>query len=136
MSESLPYYLKEERVEPFWTIRRAPVLFCCGVVLVGSSAALIILLLWDRNPGLAIGIQAGYQGGAYLVLHRLCHIRAKAKGRLTTALRAGGCNRRDTGLTLACQLAEVLVDEVAGAVRVPGQPAWGPFATPDWLTAK
>lgn len=63
-------------MEPFATIRRAPVTFVLGFCLIALGVILLAVLLYDRSFELWLGTQAGFQGGAYLILYRLCQARA------------------------------------------------------------
>lgn len=63
--------------EPFDSISRAPGLFVSGVVIVALVVVALTALLYERNFGLWIGLMAGFQGGAYMWLLKLCRARSK-----------------------------------------------------------
>ena len=67
-------------MEPFSTIRRAPVRFLCGVAIIALGVILLGVLLYDRSVGLWIGTQAGFQGAGYLILYRYLRIKVQAEG--------------------------------------------------------
>ncbi len=58
---------------------RPPEHFRCGVAVIVLCVFLLSALLVERNYGLWIGTQAGFQGGAHLILYRLCHRRAQSR---------------------------------------------------------
>ena len=58
-------------MEPFRTIRRAPLTFFGGIVLIAGGVVLLTVVLYDRHFGLWLGTQAGFQGAGYLILFRL-----------------------------------------------------------------
>ena len=79
VQEGTPYWLQEERIEPFWTIRRTPVLFTTGILLVAAPAALVGYLLYDLNAGLAIGLQTGLQAVGFTYVFRTCRQKAEMR---------------------------------------------------------
>ena len=70
----MPHRQKADRIEPFWTIRRTPLLFASGAVFIGSTAVLLTCMLYDRSSGLALGLP--WQGVAYTILLPLSTKRA------------------------------------------------------------
>ncbi len=67
-------------MEPFSTIRRAPVRFLFGVAIIALGVILLTVLLYDRSFGLWIGTQAGFQGAGYMVLYRFLRRTVRAEG--------------------------------------------------------
>ncbi len=63
-------------MEPFATLRRAPVTFVLGFGFIALGVILLTVLLYDRSFELWFGTQAGFQGAGYLILYRLCQARA------------------------------------------------------------
>ena len=59
-------------IEPFISIRRAPMRFLSGIAVIAAGVVLLAFLLAERNFGLFLGIQAGWQGaGAVILMRRL-----------------------------------------------------------------
>ncbi len=67
-------------MEPFSTIRRAPIRFLCGVAIIVLGVFLLWVLLYDRSVGLWIGTQAGFQGAGYMILLRYLRKKVQAEG--------------------------------------------------------
>ena len=67
-------------MEPFSTIRRAPVRFLCGVAIIALGVILLGVLLLDRSYGLFIGTQAVFQGAGYMILYRYLQKKVQAEG--------------------------------------------------------
>lgn len=66
-------------MEPLNTLRRTPALFVSGFAVIVAAVVMLSLLLAGSGDGLRIGVIAGFQGGAYLILYRFCRVRAEAK---------------------------------------------------------
>lgn len=79
LQEELPYWLKEERIEPFWTIRRAPLLFTGGILLVAATATAIGYAVYDLNRWLAMSLQIGLQAAGFCFVFAKCRQRAESK---------------------------------------------------------
>ena len=69
----------DSSVGPWETMRAVPTAYASGLLAIWSGVALTMALLYDHHPGVAIGVQAGFQGVAYVALHRICKRRARAK---------------------------------------------------------
>ncbi len=79
MREGTPFWLQEERIEPFWTIRRAPLRFTAGILLVAATAGLIGYWVYDLNRWLAMGLQAGLQAIGFCIVFAKCREKAESK---------------------------------------------------------
>ena len=66
-------------LEPFGSIRQVPVFFLCVVAVIVLCVWLLTELLLERNYGLWLGLTSGFQAAAYLILYRLCRVRAEAR---------------------------------------------------------
>ncbi|MDE2976644.1 MAG: hypothetical protein OXU63_03880 [Acidobacteriota bacterium] len=58
--------------EPFASIRNAPGRFVIGSILIVLSVVGITVLVYERNFELWLGLQAGFQGAAYMWLLKTC----------------------------------------------------------------
>lgn len=58
--------------EPFASIRNAPGRLVVGFGVIALGVIALTALVYERNFGLWLGLQAGFQGAAYLWLLRLC----------------------------------------------------------------
>ena len=63
--------------EPLASISTTPGLFVSGVAIIALVVIALTVLLYERNFGLWIGLTAGFQGGAYMWLLKLCRARSK-----------------------------------------------------------
>ena len=81
MREGAPYWLQEERIEPFWTIRRAPLLFTVGILFVAATAGLIGYWVYDLNRWLAMGLQVGLQAVGFSYVFAKSRQKAESKER-------------------------------------------------------
>ena len=64
---------------PLEAMRSVPITYFAGLITIWLGVTLLILLLYERNLGLAIGVSAGFQAGGYVILHNICGRRARAK---------------------------------------------------------
>ena len=79
VQEGTPYWLQEERIEPFWTIRRTSLLFTAGILFVAGTAGLIGYWFYDLNRWLAMGLQVGLQAVGFSWVFAKCRQKAESK---------------------------------------------------------
>ena len=58
--------------EPFASIHAAPGRFVLGFIVIALVVVGLAALLIERNFGLWLGLQAGFQGAAYMWLLKSC----------------------------------------------------------------
>lgn len=64
---------------PLEAMRTVPITYFSGLLTVWLGTALLILLLYGHNSGLAVGAGVGFQAGGYLILHNICERSARAR---------------------------------------------------------